>query len=81
MNSEDTKALGLKIISVVHRHPPVSSGLEWGLKTFSAHLGEPHGKILIALAWLRKIGAVEDRNGEVVLTERGRELAEPLDRG
>jgi len=66
--------LGMKILRVIHRHPPVPSGLRWGLKTIDAHLGEPYSDILSALSWLKQKNLITEENGEIALTDLGRNL-------
>ena len=66
--------VGMKILQVINRHPPIPSGLQWCLKTLYAHLDEPYGDLLSAMAWLKRIGAVVEEKGEIALTDFGRKI-------
>ena len=66
--------VGMKILQVIDRHPPIPSGIRWCLKTLQIHLNESQSDVLSALAWLRRKELVTEEKGTVVLTDRGREL-------
>lgn len=67
---------GFAVLDVINRHPRVPSGIKWGMIALTEQLGSKPVDIMRALTWLRGIGAVEESNGEILLTDFGREMVE-----